>query len=334
MRVRFGDDETSLEMSGTRIGFDWSYRGFQACILENEFLRLAYIPEIGAKLHEMVYKPLDRDLLFHHPRVELRQPVFGANVDNWWTGGMDDAIPTGHPCEVDGEELPFLGEVWSLPWQVEQVSTTAVRFTRDGIVTPLRISRLVELRPAETFIRVGYEITNLGTAPLSFIWGLHPGLPVGEATEIDVPAATGIVDTSVPEGRFRPGQRYSWPDDRLSAFPAEPAGTWDYHYLTDLSAGWLAVRNRSSRAGFGIEFPVEVFKCVWLWAVDGGWRGIRCVAVEPWTSWPGRLDEAIKAGTQATLEPGARLAADVRILAFEESGPVAGFDPSGAPLPA
>ena len=321
-------------MPGTRITCDWSYRGFQACILENEFLRLVYIPEIGAKLHEMVYKPLDLDLLFHHPRVELRQPVFGVNVDNWWTGGMDDAIPTGHPCEVDGEELPFLGEAWSLPWRVDQESATAVRFERDGVITPFCISRLVELRSGEPFVRVGYEITNTGIAPLSFIWGLHPGLPVSSATEIDVPAAVGIVDTSVPEGRFRSGERYKWPDRRLSAFAPEPAGTWDYHYLTDLDAGWLAVRDRSSRAGFGIEFPPDVFKCVWLWAVDGGWRGIRCVAAEPWTSWPGRLDEAIKAGTQVTLDPGARLIANVRILAFEESGPVAGFDPSGTPLPA
>jgi len=88
---------------------------FATCTLENEFLRVTVVPDIGAKVHELFYKPLARDLLFHHPRVELRAPVFGANVDNWWTGGIDDALPTGHACVVEGEELPFLGEAWSLP---------------------------------------------------------------------------------------------------------------------------------------------------------------------------------------------------------------------------
>jgi hypothetical protein len=75
---------------GTDISFDWSYRGFQACTLENEILRVTVLPQVGAKIHQMIFKPADRDLLYHHPRVEVRQPVFGGNVDNWWTGGIDE----------------------------------------------------------------------------------------------------------------------------------------------------------------------------------------------------------------------------------------------------
>jgi hypothetical protein len=68
--------------------------------------------------------------------------------------------------------------------------------------------------------------------------------------------------------------------------------------------------------------------------VDGGWRGIRCVAVEPWTSWPGRLDEAIAAGTAVTLEPGGRLTTSTRLIAFRQAGPIRGFDEAGLPVPA
>jgi hypothetical protein len=61
-------------MSATRISFDWAYRGFGTCILENEFLKVTIVPEVGAKVHEMIFKPSDRDLLFHHPRVEQLDP--------------------------------------------------------------------------------------------------------------------------------------------------------------------------------------------------------------------------------------------------------------------
>src|SRR5712691_6969875 len=157
-------------MPGSRISFDWSYRGFRTCVLENAQLKVTVVPEVGAKIHELVFKPADRDLLFHHPRVELRRPVFGVNVDNWWSGGIDDAIPTGHPCVVDGEELPFLGEAWPLEWEVER-DGDAIVLAREGVITPFRIERRMELREGEPFVRLRHRISNVGTAPFAFIWG-------------------------------------------------------------------------------------------------------------------------------------------------------------------
>lgn len=95
------------------VSLDWRYRGLAAVVLENEKLRVVALPELGAEINQLIDKRLDRNRLFHHPRVELRPPVFGSNADNWWTGGIDDGVPTGHPCTVGGELLPFLGKVWS-----------------------------------------------------------------------------------------------------------------------------------------------------------------------------------------------------------------------------
>ena len=81
----------------------WSYKGFEVVFLENDLLRVAVVPQIGAKIYQFVDKSINRDLLYHHPRVDLRPPVFGVNVDNWWTGGIDDVVPTSHPCTVGGK---------------------------------------------------------------------------------------------------------------------------------------------------------------------------------------------------------------------------------------
>ena len=239
-------------MSGPRISFDWSYRGFRTCILENELLRVTVIPEVGAKVHELVFKPADRDLLYHHPRVELRRPVFGVNADNWWTGGIDDAIPTGHPCMVDHEELPFLGEVWSLAWSAEQDGADAVRFTRNGVITPFRIERRMELRSGEPFVRMRHTITNVGTAPFDFIWGIHPALPLGPATRIQVPARRGYVQDSWPNDRLGArGSEYDWPLAAIAEQGLQPGGTWDHHFATELEAGWLAVWDAGGVAASG-----------------------------------------------------------------------------------
>jgi hypothetical protein len=318
---------------GTVISFDWSYRGFQACVLENDILRVTVLPQVGAKVHQMIFKPADRDLLYHHPRTEVRQPVFGVNVDNWWTGGIDECVPTGAPCVVDGEELPYLGEAWSMPWTAQQVSATEVTFTRDGVITPFRIERTMSLAPGEPFVRMRHRLTNIGTAPFRFIWGVHPGLPVGPATMIQIPARTGVIQDSWPGDRLgASGATYPWPKRELTEPGPEPGGTWDMHYATDLEDGWLAVWDAQWQSGFGMTFPHDLFRCVWVWLVDGGWRGIRCVAVEPWTGYPGALDEAIAAGHARELPVGESLTAETRLIGFATTAPVRGFGDGGHPI--
>ncbi len=317
-----------------RLHTDWSHRGFDAVILENALLRVTVLPALGAKVHELIDKRIDRDLLYHHPRTELRAPVFGANVDNWWTGGIDEAAPTGHPCSVEGEELPFLGELWSLPWTVQREDGCVVTLTREAVITPLRVSRRMELRDGEPFVRLGHRLTNLGEAPLPLLWGLHPALPIGPDSHIQIPARTGVFEEGGPNGSDLPasGARYPWAERELQPVGPEPSGAWRFDYATDLDDGWLAVWDGAWRSGFGMTFPREILRCVWVWLVDGGWRGLRCVAVEPWTGHPARLDRAIAAGRALVLEPHGELSFETRLIAFSTDVPIAGFDLEGRPL--
>ena len=83
-----------------------------------------------------------------------------------------------------------------------------------------------------------------------------------------------------------------------------------------------------------MTFPTEVFPCVWVWLVDGGWRGIRCVAVEPWVGYPARLDEARDARRSRSLSPGEELVAETRLIGFQTDGPIAGLVANGRPIAA
>jgi hypothetical protein len=65
--------------------------------------------------------------------------------------------------------------------------------------------------------------------------------------------------------------------------------------------------------------------------VDGGWRGLRCVAVEPWTGHPARLDRAIAEDRALILEPRAEITFETRLIAFSATAPIAGFDADGLP---
>lgn len=310
------------------------FQEFDVVILENEFLRVAVLPQIGAKINEFFDKRIKKDLLFHHPRVEVRHPTFGLNVDNWWSGGIDDAFPTGHPCLVEGEELPFLGEVWSLPWQVTQSSPHSITLTRFGIITPFKLERTMRLLPDSQYLELEYSITNVGYVAFDYLWGFHPALPIGENTKISVPAkfawhGDGTKQNDFSEDFYSGGKPQNWPIRSISQPPGKTAITWNHLYLSDLSDGWLAVSDEKSDWGFGVQFEQELFSHVHIWIVDGGWRGIRTAVVEPWTGRPARLDQAIEQGFSRKLEPGHNVQTAIKLIAFKPHGEIQGFDEKG-----
>lgn len=327
--------------SGAWISDGWSYRGFPAIVLENDRIRMTVLPTHGAKVVEFISKEADRDLLYHHPRLDVRPPVFGANVDDWWTGGIDEVAPTGHPAVVGDETLPFLGEFWSQAWTTRIVdegrAAVAVAMSCAGIITPLRIDRRMELRGGEAFVRSTHRLTNVGYEAVPFMWGIHPGVAVRPGSRIQVPGSLGIFHEGHPNLGLEPGTPFAWPhlpaargsiDLSVAREPDPPS--WELVFIDELTAGWLAVADPASRSGFAMSFDLAVFPVAWLWGVYGGWRGLYTVALEAWTAHPPRLDQVIGAGRARTLEPGESLETEIRFIAFDGIGSVADVSPDGA----
>src|SRR5690349_6184942 len=97
--------------------------GLQAVLLESDWFRAGVLPEVGAKIYDLVSKPAGRNLLWHNPRILPQRYPIDGNFDNYWCGGWDDAFPTCDPCEYHGEQYPSLGELRSVKWQVEDSGT-------------------------------------------------------------------------------------------------------------------------------------------------------------------------------------------------------------------
>ena len=59
---------------------------FQSAVLENEFLRATFLPEVGGRLYSLVWKPLERELLHCNP---VFQPANLAIRNAWFSGGIE-----------------------------------------------------------------------------------------------------------------------------------------------------------------------------------------------------------------------------------------------------
>ncbi len=330
----------------THIDTHWQYNGLRVVRLENEHLCVDILPELGAKIYNLVHKPSGRNLLWQHPHVLPERQVYGAAYDDTWCGGWDELLPNDLPRPAPGGDLlPDHGEFWSqaAEWQVTRATSQVgeVCFTHYGRVLPTRFEKTVRLEAGASCLAVHYRYTNLGPDPIDFLWNIHPALAVSPNSRIDVPAGQVITDPW-RELDFRGNSTFQWPmaTDRngnsvdLRRLPPAEDGTADMHYMVDVRQGWYAVTDQAQQVGFGLVFPKQVFPHVWLFRPLGGWRGLYTLILEASTGYPYDLDVARQQGTCGHLAPGAVLEADVLAVTYAGLSSVESIEPDGRVIPA
>lgn len=299
----------------------------KALWLENDWLSVSILPDVGAKLYDLIWKPSGRNFLWHNPRIQPQIFPIEANFDNYWCGGWDEGFPTCDLCEYQGETYPNLGELRSLRWKVESSGTRNLSafatLSAFGPISPVRVEKTVTLSSASPLLTIDYTIEHIGGLPLDFIWGTHPALAPGPDTVLKIPARTGIVGLSSDPLLGEPGQQYDWPSLRtpkgvtdMSRGLGAEAKVFCGHYATGLEAGWYAVEHTATGEGFLLRFPKEDLPVLWMWLVYGGWRGYHHVIVEPWTSQPVHLADAVRRKTARRLEPGGIFSVQVQATIY------------------
>lgn len=294
--------------------------GLRLLQLENGWLSLSVLPEVGAKILTLLDKKNKRNLLWRNPRIRPQAYPIDANFDNYWCGGWDDAYPTADACAHGGEPFPNLGELRSLRWEVETLEAdetkATARLSAYGPISAIKATKTVSLTGRT--LQMNFSIESLSPIPLDFLWGTHPAFAVEEGSRLIIPARTGIVAQSNHPSLGTPGDRYNWPlvkGTDMSIVPDISAGINCGHYATDLEDGWFAVETRGQ--GILYEFPRETCPHLWLWLVYGGWRGYHHAVVEPWTGYPVNLEQAFEQGRHSQLKPGETFSVTVRCTTYD-----------------
>ena len=300
------------EDAGCRISTE-TIAGWRAVVLENDLLRVVLLPDKGAEIYRLIYKPTALDILYQshwglQPPGAPHRAGSGDREFEWnYGGGWQELFPNAnHACTYRGKFMPFHGEVAALPWEYSVVRDTseeaAVLFSVRCLQTPFKLERRMQLKRGQATLFLDETIVNESAEPAHFVWGQHSvlGAPFLEAgCRLYAPAGVLFTPPAIYEetSRFVPDQREPWPHARLRAggtvdlqhVPGPEAHTHDGVFLTELAGGWLAVTNPRLDLTFSLHWDAAVFKWIAVWMPYGGAEampltGIYALGIEPWTA--------------------------------------------------
>jgi hypothetical protein len=199
-------------------------RAFRAAVLENEFLRATFLPELGGHLASLVYKPNGRELLERNPAF---QPANLALRNAWWSGGIEwNVSHPGHhyltcspvfAARVTGNGAdPVLrlyewDRVKRFPWQLDFHLASGSRFLylRGRVINPHEYAipmywwtniGVAELPGARTLVPADETVCHDRTA-------LHFLKPLPHIFDTDISYATQVPFSNSFFFRIPDGQR-------------------------------------------------------------------------------------------------------------------------------
>jgi hypothetical protein len=321
----------------------------RAVTIENELLSVTLLPDKGADIYSLVFKPRELDVLWKSP-AGLRPKHAGIETSSgnshvsWldnYEGGWQEIFPNGGTaCSYKGASLSFHGEASVSAWDYRVVSKSASKITAEFTVnlgrSPFRLVRSVTVEGLLPRVVIEEKITNCAEEEMHYMWGHHPALgsPFLDAgCRLHVPALSlETHDAEMATSRVPAAVSGSWPmlkgrDEQavdLSVIPSHDERISELHYISELQEGWYGITNPKYNLGFGLVWPKEVFPYLWYWLELKGsfgypWYGRSYVmALEPFTSVPGSgLERAIEKGTAAVLGPQESIEARLVAAFFE-----------------
>ena len=201
-------------------------RTYQTVVLENRYLRLIVLPELGGRLWRVIDKSTGNDLFYHNP-VVMPSPWGPPGMQGWFAlGGLEWDLPVAEH-----------GYAWGTNWEVTALQRNgqqaAVTLTLPRAGQYLEASINISLAADEAAFTVAPTITNVSSEPVRFaFWhsaALAPGknnTPSAE-TRFIVPSENIAVHSTDDSALPGFGHTLHWPSD--NGRDLSRLGNWDQY---------------------------------------------------------------------------------------------------------
>lgn len=151
-------------------------RTFNLVILENDYLKVSLLPELGGRIYQAIFKPTGNNIFYQNP--VLKPSPWGPPEMGWWmaVGGLEWCLPV----EEHGYE-------WGIPWayQITDLADGAMVEVWDTTASNrLRAKITITLPDDAAFFQVVPTLENPTDQPIDYKFWLNAMLAPGSANSV------------------------------------------------------------------------------------------------------------------------------------------------------
>jgi uncharacterized repeat protein (TIGR01451 family) len=231
---------------------------YELLVLENDYLRVTLLPELGGRVYQMIYKPTGHNELYQNPVIKPNH--WGPPEQGWWlaVGGIEWCLP------VDEH-----GYEWGAPWSYQVITSTAgVTVTlRDTTATDrLRAAVTVHLPADRASLAITPRIENPTGHAIDYKYWSNALLTPGAANTVSADLrfvfnSDQMTVHSRGDDRVPPaGQVMNWPVHNGVDFSR--LGNWDewigFFEYPQAQGGFIGVYDTAADEGVARVFPPDV----------------------------------------------------------------------------
>lgn len=293
---------------------------FLHLFMENDYLRVEFLPEIGAKMIRLLHKKTGRQFLLEPQNQDnnYHHAYYGANFESYDTSGFDECFPTisasTYPFSTKNREIyfPDHGELWSIPWDYKLMNNELL-LVCNGNRFPYYFAKHISLKDNEVIIH--YHLENLSDQKFFYLWSAHPLLQVKPGDRlyfrdnIEKVFLNWASDAKI--GKY--GDMIDWPCISING------SQFDYSIVKDqnhgkaikcftetVKSGEAAVYFTASDESLIYHFDPKENPYLGIWLCYGGWPTNQenkhlTIALEPASGRPDSLSEAIKRNEYSSI---------------------------------
>ena len=294
-------------------------------VLENRYLRLSILPDLGGRIYECVFKPTGHNELYSNPVIKPTSWGPGGqgvpDGANWWlaAGGLE----WGFPVEEHGYES---GKSWGYDFIQEDDGGATVTVLSGDYQRPY-VAVNITLPPDSASFTVSPRIVNPLAAAFRFKWWDTALLAPGPANKpgadlrFIVPGSQVTVHSTNDNTLPAAGQSMSWPT--YGGRDLSRLGNWHgwlgFFARPAAQAGFAAVYDTAADEGMVRVFPPDVVRGVKGFGV--GWSAP--IDAKSWTD-DGSGYVELHGGLQPTFDDWSELPPGGQITWAETWYPAAG----------
>lgn len=145
---------------------------YEAVYLENEYLKVMILPELGGRIQRAYDKTNDYDFVYYNHVIK---PALVGLVGPWISGGIEFNWPQHH------RPTTFLPVDYSIEENNDGSKSVLVHDV-DQMYGTKGIAKFT-LYPGKAYIEISGQLYNRTSTPQTFLWWANPAVPVNDNTQ-------------------------------------------------------------------------------------------------------------------------------------------------------